>query len=166
MLLERAKRTSTILNHNCLSLLVRHIHGRKASVSLLCLTSPPVFLSLSFSLEFSPCLTIALFLVPSGILLLVLSFSHTLDSPLLVGNKRSSATVAIVDVCWWELNYHNFVLFIPRGKKEDNFWWKRNNFIGRCYVRSVGVYCRCALHLFGLCASIRNGTKCVANVSF
>lgn len=37
------------------------------------------------------------------------------------------------------------------GKKEDNFWWKRNNFIGRCYVRSVGVYCRCALHLPGSC---------------
>lgn len=34
-------------------------------------------------------------------------------------------------------------------KKEDNFWWKRNNFIGRCYVRSVGAYCRYALHLLG-----------------
>lgn len=51
------------------------------------------------------------------------------------------------------------------GKKEDNFWWKRNNFIGRCYVRSVGVYCRFALHLPASCAPIRNGTNAFPNVT-
>lgn len=32
-------------------------------------------------------------------------------------------------------------------------------------MRSVGVYCRCALHLSALCAPIRNGTNVFSNVT-
>jgi hypothetical protein len=72
---------------------------------------------------------------------------------LLLNNKRSSATAATVAIAVLVgAKLPQFCTFYTaREKKEDNFWWKRNNFIGRCYVRSVGVYCRCALHLSASC---------------
>jgi hypothetical protein len=84
-----------------------------------------------------------------------------------VGSKRSSAaaaTVAIVVLVGAKLPQF-CTFYTAREKKEDNFWWKRNNFIGRCYVRSVGVYCRCALHLSASCAPIRDGINTFPNVT-
>lgn len=85
-----------------------------------------------------------------------------------VGSERSSAaaaTVAIVTLVGAKLPQF-CTFYTAREKKEDNFWWKRNNFIGRCYVRSVGVYCRCALHLSASRAPIRNsGPSVLPNVT-
>lgn len=116
-----------------------------------------LFLPLEFLLSFSPSLLLSrsfsLFLSPDFSLLLLSLWAANgaapPPSPSLGGGKITT-----------------ILYFLYReGKKEDNFWWKRNNFIGRCYVRSVGVYCRCALHLPASCAPIRNGTNASPNVT-
>lgn len=120
---ERAKQpllllTSAILNHNCPALLVRCIHRRKASVSppSLC---PPLF---SFSLipfaVLSSSLAIALLFLLSGIP----SPSLSLVPPMPLLSSRAASGAALPpppspSSFWWGLNYHNFVLFIPRRKK-------------------------------------------------
>lgn len=173
---ERAKQpllllTSAILNHNCPALLVRYIHRRKAPVSppSLCPSHPSSSL-IPFAV-LSPSCAAALLFLPSEIPSLVLPLFRSVPppdaSPRPVGSKRSSAaaaTVAIVVLVGAKLPQF-CTFYTAREKKEDNFWWKRNNFIGRCYVRSVGVYCRCALHLSASCAPIRNGTNVFPNVT-
>lgn len=139
---------------------MRRIHGPKAPVSPppLCPTAPPNF----HPLQFFPCLALSFSFF--HLLEFLLSFSL---SSLLVGSKRSSvaaATVAIVVLVGAKLPQF-CTFYTAREKKEDNFWWKRNNFIGRCYVRSVGVYCRCALHLSASCAPIRDETNAFPNVT-
>lgn len=123
---ERAKQpllllTSAILNHNCPALLVRWIHKRKASVS------PPSFrpslLSSSLILfaVLSSSRAIALLLLLSGIPTLALPLSR-LCPPMPLFSSWATSGAALPpppspSPFWWGLNYHNFVLFIPRGKK-------------------------------------------------
>lgn len=87
--------TSAILNHNCPVLLVQRIHKREAP-----LLPPFLCLSFSLSLSFPSCLSLLLSFF--FLLKFLLSFSLPLTcpdaSPLLVGNKRSSATAATVAI--------------------------------------------------------------------
>lgn len=113
-----------------------------------------LFLPLEFLLSFSPSLLLSqsfsLFLSPDFSLPLLSLWAANGAAPPSPGGGKITT----------------ILYFLYReGKKEDNFWWKRNNFIGRCYVRSVGVYCRCALHLPASCAPIRNGTNALPNVT-
>lgn len=171
---ERAKQpllplTSAILNHNCPSLLVRYIH--RPPFRSPCFSIRPFLHPSSFPLRSS----LRLALSPSSFFLLEFLFSPSLSlvapdaSPLPVGSKRSSAAAAaaVAIVARVGAKLPQFCTFYTaREKKEDNFWWKRNNFIGRCYVRSVGVYCRCALHLSASRALIRNsGPSMLPNVT-
>lgn len=104
---ERAKQpllllTLAILNHNCPALLVRCIHKRKAPVSPSSLCTPllsfPLIPFAVLSSSRVAAILLLLFGIPSLVLPLSYSYPRYLSSPLLVGNKRSSAAAATVAI--------------------------------------------------------------------
>lgn len=160
------------MNHNCSRLLIRRIHAHFVvlfhrtlllylflSFLLTLRVSLPasrVPLPLKFHLSFSPPSSLSFFLS--------LSFDFSLPLLSLWAARGTAPPPPPPSLGGGKITTILYFLY-REGKKEDNFWWKRNNFIGRCYVRSVGVYCRCALHLPALCAPIRNGTNVLPNVT-
>lgn len=121
---ERAKQplsllTSVILNHNCPVLLVRCIHRQKTPVSLSSLR--PSLLSSSL-IPFSLFVLHYRFLSSSFWNSFSRSPSLSLVTPVPLLSSWATSGAALPpppspSSFWWGLNYHNFVLFIPRGKK-------------------------------------------------
>lgn len=125
---ERAKQpllplTSAISNHNCPSLLVWYIHRPPPfrPPPRPCPSPPPSSLVPFAALSSSCAITHLLLLPLSGIPFPSLSFAcgpRCLSSPPWAASGAAPPPPPSPSSPWWGLNYHNFVLFIPRGKKK------------------------------------------------